>query len=59
MLLGTSVLRGFGGALGTELFAGPVVPRASSRQRLCREDCGLCREQLALGKAMDSGSVQK
>jgi hypothetical protein len=37
MSLGTGVLRGFVGALGTELFAGRTVPRASSRQSLCRE----------------------
>jgi hypothetical protein len=37
MPLGTGVLRGFVGALGTELFAGRTVPRASSRQSLCRE----------------------
>jgi hypothetical protein len=34
-----------------------AVPRASSRQRLCREDSGLCREHITLGNAMDSGSV--
>jgi hypothetical protein len=34
-----------------------AVPRVPSRHRLCREYSGLCREELALGTAPDSGSV--
>jgi hypothetical protein len=33
-----------------------AVPRVPSRHRLCREYLGLCRVELALGTAPDSGS---
>jgi hypothetical protein len=33
-----------------------AVPRVPSRHRLCREYLGLCRVELALGIAPDSGS---
>jgi hypothetical protein len=56
MPLGTGVLRGFVGALGTELFAVRTVPRASSRQSLCRVETILCREHAALGTGCQSGS---
>jgi hypothetical protein len=56
MPLGTGVLRGFVGALGTELFADRTVPRASSRQSLCRVETILCREHAALGAGCQSGS---
>jgi hypothetical protein len=52
MLLGTSVPRGFGGALGTELFAGPVVPSALCRElplgRGCAERIVACAESNSL-----------
>jgi hypothetical protein len=49
--LGTSVTRVFTLPLGKEAFAGPAVPIG-----LCREYLGLCRVELALGIAPDSGS---
>jgi hypothetical protein len=45
MLLGTSVPRGFGGALDTELFADRMVPSV------------LCREHAALGNGCESGLI--
>jgi hypothetical protein len=52
MLLGTSVPRGFGGALGTELFVGPAVPSALCRElplgRGCAERIAACAESNSL-----------
>jgi hypothetical protein len=52
MPLGTGVLRGFVGALGTELFAGRTVPRALCRElplgRACAEWKPSCAESMLL-----------
>jgi hypothetical protein len=42
---------------GIELFAGPTVPRVSSRQRRCREKVVFVLRASALGKSCESGSV--
>jgi hypothetical protein len=54
---GTRVPRASEVALGKEPCAGPAVPRVPFRHRLCREYSSLCREELALGTAPDSGSA--
>jgi hypothetical protein len=52
MPLGTGVLRGFVGALGTELFAGWTVPSALCRElplgRACAERKPSCTESMLL-----------
>jgi hypothetical protein len=52
MPLGTGVLRGFVGALGTELFAGRTVPRALCQElplgRACAEWKPSCAESMLL-----------
>jgi hypothetical protein len=52
MPLGTGVLRGFVGALGTELFAGRPVPSARCRElplgRACAEWKPSCAESMLL-----------
>jgi hypothetical protein len=49
--LGTRAPSGIHLALGIGLFVGPAVPSG-----LCREYSSLCREELAVGTAPDSGS---